>query len=285
MRIERILVAGAAAALAAGALPCAAADEPLWESGVGIAVLDFPDYRGSSQSRGYVLPVPYFVYRGKFLREDRRGLRGIFFEDERMNMNLSVGASLPVDSSRNHAREGMPDLHATVEFGPSVDVALWEAANRRAKVELRLPLRAAVTLESHPRFIGGQFSPNLNLDVADPAGFAGWNLGMLAGPVFTDARYNRYFYEVKDEFATPERPAYTTGGGFAGTQFIVALSKRYPKFWVGGFARYDTLAGAKFEASPLVTSKHYYAAGIAVSWILGESRERVPVDALGEPTK
>jgi len=284
VRIERILVAAAVAVLAARALPCAA-DEPLWEGGVGIAVLDFPDYRGSSQGRGYVLPVPYFVYRGTFLREDRNGLRGIFFENERVNLNLSVGASLPVDSSRNHAREGMPDLHATVEFGPSLDVALWEAANHRARVELRLPLRGAVTIESHPRFIGGQFSPNVNLDVADPAGLRGWHLGMLAGPVFTDARYNRYFYEVQDAFATPERPAYTTGGGFAGTQFIVALSKRYPKFWVGGFARYDTLAGAKFEASPLVTSKHYYAAGIAVAWILGESHERVPVTELGERAK
>ena len=285
MRIARILVAGAAAVLAVRALPCSADDEPLWEAGMGLTVLDFPDYLGSSQSRAYLLPFPYLVYRGRFLREDRRGLRGIFVETDRVHVDLSVGASLPVDSSRNHAREGMPDLRPTVELGPSADVGLWEAADHRARLELRLPLRAALTIESHPRFIGGQFSPHVNLDVVDPAGFGGWNLGMLAGPVFTDARYNRYFYEVKDEFATLERPAYTTGGGFAGTQFIVALSKRYPKFWVGGFARWDTLAGAKFEASPLVTSKRYYAAGIAVSWILGESQERVPVNALGDPAK
>jgi outer membrane scaffolding protein for murein synthesis (MipA/OmpV family) len=285
VRIARILVAGAAAVLAVRALSCAADDEPLWEAGMGLTVLDFPDYRGSSQSRAYLLPFPYLVYRGRFLREDRRGLRGIFVENDRVHVDLSVGASLPVDSSRNHAREGMPDLRPTVELGPSADVGLWEAADHRARLELRLPLRAALTIESHPRFIGGQFSPHVNLDVVDPAGFGGWNLGMLAGPVFTDARYNRYFYEVQDAFATPERPAYTTGGGFAGTQFIVALSKRYPKFWVGGFARYDTLAGAKFEASPLVTSKRYYAAGIAVSWILGESQERVPVNALGDPAK
>jgi outer membrane scaffolding protein for murein synthesis (MipA/OmpV family) len=100
--------------------------------------------------------------------------------------------------------------------------------------------------------------------------------------VFTDARHNRYFYEVPAQFATAERPQYTPRGGFAGTQFLVALSKRYPKYWVGAFARYDTLRGARFEASPLVTSKGYFAVGFGISWIVGESSRRVPVTEFGE---
>ena len=284
--MTRAAIALVAAALgAAQALPAIADEEPLWEAGAGFTALDFPDYRGSSQSRAYVLPFPYLVYRGEIVRQDRNGLRGILFRSDRVDLNVSVGASLPVDSSRNEAREGMPDLKASVEFGPSLDVRLWEDAHRRARLELRMPLRATVTVESHPRFIGGQFSPHVNLDVADPFGRAGWNLGMLAGPVFTDGRYNRYYYDVAEAFATPQRPAYATGGGYGGMQYVVALSKRYPKFWVGGFARYDTLAGAVFEASPLVTSRHYFAAGIGIAWILGESKKRVPVNALGEPVR
>src|SRR6185437_10813141 len=117
-------VAAAALALAAThALPAAGGEEPLWEAGVGLTALDFPDYRGSSQSRAYVLPFPYFVYRGDFLRQDRRGLRGVFLENDRFDVNLSMGASLPVDSSRDHVREGMPNLRPTVEFGPSVAAA------------------------------------------------------------------------------------------------------------------------------------------------------------------
>jgi outer membrane scaffolding protein for murein synthesis (MipA/OmpV family) len=281
----RLGLAAAAVLAAAHAVPAAAGEEPLWEAGVGLTALDFPDYRGSSHSRGYLLPFPYLIYRGQFLRQDRRGLRGVFLENERLDLNLSVGASLPVDSSKNAAREGMPNLRPTVEFGPSLDVALWEAQSGRARIELRMPVRATVTVESHPRFIGGQFSPHLNLDLVDPAGQAGWNLGLLAGPVFTDGRYNRYFYEVQDAFATPSRPAYTTGGGYGGMQFIAALSKRFPKFWVGGFARYDTLAGAVFEQSPLVTSKRYFAAGIAFAWIARESPQRVQTNELGEPLK
>jgi outer membrane scaffolding protein for murein synthesis (MipA/OmpV family) len=257
-------------------------DEPLWEAGVGVAALYFPHYRGSNQSRAYALPAPYFVYRGDFFKADRYGVRGIFFKTDRVDLNMSVGASLPVYSSDNRAREGMPDLKPSIEIGPSLDITMWRSSDLRARLDVRLPVRGAITVQSDPKFIGGQFFPHVNLDVHDPAGFSGWNLGMLAGPVFTDARYNRYFYEVAPAYATAARPAYTSpGGGFAGTQFLVALSKRFPKFWAGGFARYDTLRGAKFEASPLVTSKSYFATGIGVAWILGESSQRVPALDLG----
>ena len=264
-------------------LPAAARDEPLWEAGFGLAGLEFPDYRGSSHSRGWVLPSPYFVYRGDLIKSDREGMRGSFFRNDRVDVNLSVGASLPVSSDKNPEREGMPDLKPSLEIGPAMDITLWRASDERLKLDLRLPLRAAFTVESSPRFAGTQFFPNLNLDVHEPFGFTGWKLGMLGGPVFNDGQYNERFYEVKPEFAAPGRPAFAApGGGFGGFEFIVALSKRYPSFWVGGFARYDTLKGAVFEASPLVTSKHYVAGGIAITWIFKESTTRVPVNEFGE---
>ncbi|HUP97382.1 MAG TPA: MipA/OmpV family protein [Usitatibacter sp.] len=274
----------ATAVVALLAAPSAgAADAPLWEAGIGVAGLSFPDYRGSDHSRTYALPAPYVVYRGDFFKADRHGLRGIFFKNDRIDLNMSVGASLPVDSEDDSARAGMPDLKPSVELGPSLEVNVWRAADRGAKLDLRFPVRGAFTVESHPRFIGGQFFPHANVDVADPFGMHGWNLGMLAGPVFTDSRYNRYFYEVRPEYAAPGRPAFSdTGSGYAGMQFLVALSKRFPGFWVGGFARYDTLRDAAFEASPLVTSKRYVAAGIAISWIFKESSVRVPVTDRGE---
>ncbi len=259
------------------ASPAAAArEEPLWEAGIGVAALGFPDYRGSDHSRAYAFPAPYFVYRGDFLKADRYGLRGVFLKTERLDLNLSLGASLPVRSSDIAVRAGMPDLKPAVEIGPSLAITAWRSPDQRMKLDLRLPVRGAITVESQPRYIGVQFFPHLNLDVHDPAGFAGWNLGLLAGPVYTDQRYNRYFYEVQPQYATAERPAYSPGGGFAGTQFIAALSKRFPKVWIGGFVRYDSLGGARFESSPLVASKRYLAGGIGVSWVLGESSQRVP---------
>ena len=63
-----------------------------------------------------------------------------------------------------------------------------------------------------------------------------------------------------------------------GTQFIAALSKRFPKFWVGAFLRWDTLAGASFVDSPLVTSRDYLSGGFALSWVFGESTQRVEAE-------
>ena len=67
--------------------------------------------------------------------------------------------------------------------------------------------------------------------------------------------------------------------------FLVALSKRFPSYWIGAFARYDTLKNAVFESSPLVTTRSYVAGGIAVSWIFGESKERVEVRPYGDERK
>ncbi len=278
-------MASRAAALAALALVACAAqarEEPLWEAGVGVAALHFPDYRGSDQSRNYALPVPYFVYRGNHFKADRNGLRGILLDSDRVDLDFSVGASLPVSSDKNRARAGMPDLKPSVELGPSIEVNLWETKDQRMRVELRTPLRGAISVEKSPRYVGTQFFPHVNIDIHDFAGFPGVDFGALVGPVFTDSRYNRHYYSVAAQYATPTRPAYEARGGFAGTEFIMGASKRFPNYWVGAFVRYDVLQGAKFESSPLVTSKRYLAGGIGISWILGRSEKKVPVNPWGD---
>jgi len=255
--------------------PAAAEELPLWELGVGVGAFALPDYRGSDEGRGYALPVPYLVYRGEFLKADRHGIRGELFESERVELNLSVAASLPVNSSRNAARAGMPDLDPSAELGPSLELALWRSSDGRDLLELRLPLRAAFTLESSPRAIGWVATPNLNLDLAGRGALAGWNFGFLAGPLYGSRRQHEYFYGVAPQFATPARPAYAAPGGYAGFQFLAAASRRFDSFWLGAFVRADTLRGAAFEASPLLKRDTYFAAGAGIAWVLGVSRERV----------
>jgi hypothetical protein len=48
---------------------------PLWEVGAGLFPSTFPAYRGSDDQQYYLLPFPYLVYRGNYLRVDREGLR------------------------------------------------------------------------------------------------------------------------------------------------------------------------------------------------------------------
>jgi outer membrane scaffolding protein for murein synthesis (MipA/OmpV family) len=261
-------------------IPGRASEVPLWEGGAGVAVIDFPDYRGSDERNTYVLPIPYFVYRGKFLKIDREKVRGLLFKTDRVELDVSLSGSVPVESSDNEARQGMPDLDPTLEIGPSLNLALHRSAGNKTVLELRLPVRPVIDI--HADYQGYVFQPQLNLDVQDPAGYTGWNLGLLAGPVFADGRYHQYIYGVDPAYATELRPAYTAHGGYAGSQFIAALSKRFPNYWVGGFVKWDSLHGAAFEDSPLVRDSHNFTAGFAISWIFARSKTMVQEDPPAE---
>lgn len=261
--------------LGPGVTAAEADDKPLWELGAGVTALAFPDYRGSDQSRNYVFPIPYIIYRGDIFKADRDGVRGLFLDSDNVKIHASVGASFPVDSDDNDARQGMPDLKPTVEFGPAVDVTLWRAPTAGMKLTLRLPLRFAFTVERSPEYIGWLFSPRLNLDIKDIAGMPGWNLGLFASPGYGDARIHDYFYSVPTAYATPSRSAYDATAGYNGMEFLAAVSKRFSSYWIGAFVRYDTLAGATFLDSPLVRTRGYFAAGVAVAWIFAESPQRV----------
>jgi outer membrane scaffolding protein for murein synthesis (MipA/OmpV family) len=257
-------------------MPVPAGEVPLWEGGAGVAVIDFPDYRGSDERNTYVLPVPYFVYRGKYLKIDREKVRGLLFKTERVELDVSLSGSVPVKSSDNEARQGMPDLDPTLEIGPALNLALHRSAGNKTVLELRLPVRPVIDINAD--YQGYVFQPQLNLDVQDPAGYTGWNLGLLVGPVFADGRYHQYIYGVDPAYATDLRPAYTAHGGYAGSQFIGALSKRFPNYWVGGFVKWDSLHGATFEDSPLLRESHSFTAGFAISWIFGRSKTMVQED-------
>jgi outer membrane protein len=252
-----------------------AKDEPLWEFGLGAGAVAFEDYRGSDTTHAYPIPVPYIVYNGKFLKADREGVRGTLFNQDRLEINLSFNLTTPVRNDRE--RSGMPDLRSTVEVGPSFDLHLLRSDDDKLKFDLRMPVRSAVTVEESPKFIGWTFTPRFNLDIADPFGVVGWNLGLLAGPLFADRRYHEYFYSVAPQFATAARPEFQAAGGYAGTETLAALSKRFPKFWVGAYMRYDTLDGAAFLDSPLVQTRRYWTAGFGFAYMIHESSQLVHV--------
>lgn len=252
---------------------------PEWEFGLGATGLTLPDYRGSDESRGYLLPFPYVIYRGERFRVDRQGIRGIFFESDRVEINLSLNATPPVNSEDNRARQGMPDLDPTLEIGPRIDYRLMSDRAEEWALELRLPVRAAIATDfSHTKGVGFVFSPHLSLTTRPVLGGVKWNFGAQAGPLFATREFHEYFYAVGPEVATRERPAYEASGGYSGAYALVSLSRRFPRFWVGAFARYDTLKGAVFDDSPLVRRDYAFMAGIAVAWVFAESAKKVEVD-------
>ncbi|MET0333101.1 MAG: MipA/OmpV family protein [Rhizobacter sp.] len=246
--------------------------KPLWELGLGFSALRLPDYRGSDQSHNYALPLPYIVYRGSWLKSDREGTRAMLFDSPRAKLDVSFGAAAPARSD-TAAREGMPKLPGNIEVGPSLNITLDQEVRKRWKLDLRLPVRAAVTLESSPRYAGTTFSPNLNLDLNIPT--HGWNVGLLTGPLFANSRYHQQYYEVEAAYARADRPAYRARGGYAGWQTVAATSKRFGDAWFGAFVRLENLNGAVYSDSPMVKRNSALTVGFGVSWVLKTSTTMV----------
>jgi outer membrane scaffolding protein for murein synthesis (MipA/OmpV family) len=246
---------------------------PLWEAGIGVFPSSYPAYRGSDDQQYYLLPFPYLVYRGEYLKIDRDGMRARLFDTDRVEINISVNGAVPVKSDDSDARSGMPDLDPTFEIGPSLNVVLARPS-RKHTLKLKLPVRSVIATDfSSTEQAGWIFNPHLNLDNKDV--FGGWNAGLSLGPLFGNRKYHAYYYEVPSKYATASRPAYSASGGYSGTLAVASLSRRFNHVWMGGFIRYDNLSGAVFDDSPLVETDHSTMAGFAVAWIFKKSSKVV----------
>jgi outer membrane protein len=278
-------VTGARAAQAAlglaGLLCCAstpAEQLPLWDFGLGVGAVVFNDYRGASTAHGYPVPVPYFIYRGTFLRADRDGVHGRFLDSLHLELDVSADATPPVFSRHSVPRQGMPNLASTIELGPSLIWHVWRTEDRRLRFDVRSPLRNAITLDSPPRSIGWIYAPTVSADYLGAGRAAGWNFGALGGPIYTQRQYNSYYYAVAPQYATATRPAYQPPGGYAGTQMLISTSKRFRDYWFGAYLRHDWLQGAVFDRSPLVQTHSYWSGGLGFVWMIRSSSRTVNAD-------
>lgn len=258
-----------------GAGVAQAGEVPLWEVGFGLAGLSTPDYRGSDERQGYLLPLPYVAYHGDLVKIDRRGISSRLFASEDMTLDFSLDAGVPVKSEKNSARVGMPDLDPTVEIGPSLEICLWRSCRDGRVLMLKLPARAVLATDfKSVDSIGWVFYPHLNYDDQRLLP-GGWNFGLAVGPLYATEKYHDYYYQVAPAFAAPGRPAYDARGGYSGLRTTVAISRRFDRLWVGAFARYDDLSGVAFEDSPLMRERRSFMTGFGVAWVLAESATRV----------
>jgi outer membrane scaffolding protein for murein synthesis (MipA/OmpV family) len=255
-----------------------AQEEPLWELGMGGAVMSLPDYRGADEGKTYVLPIPYIAYNGEVFHIDRRGVHGDLAHKDNVWLDVSMNLGPPADSTENNTRRGMPDLDSTIEFGPSLKVLLLANEQRDRTWTLYLPLRAVIATDfKHTHSIGVVFAPHITYDYLNFGPGGGWNFSASVGPIYASEKYHDYYYQVDPQFVTATRPAYEADGGYSGMRLTLTESKRFKDYWVGAFVRYDRLEHATFEDSPLVRRKSSFVAGIGASWIFARSAETVPV--------
>jgi len=239
-----------------------------WEFGVGLGALSLPHYRGSDQREEYFAPIPYVRFRGDKLKVDREGGRYFFIDGESFKLDISAAFALPVDSDKNTARQGMPDLDAILEVGPRAQWYLWESQDRRLRLRAGAPARLAVNL-SDAGNEGWVFTPYLQLRY-----YSNMETAISIGPMWASEKYHDYYYQVDSQYVTGSRPAYDAKSGYSGFRLTVTNSHRISKhYWWGGFARYDSISGATFENSPLVKQKNAFMAGFVISYIFNPVKE------------
>lgn len=250
-----------------------AEEKPLWEFGAGVASLYNPDYLGADQETAYTLPIPFINYRGKLIRADRDGIRGFVYESEKLNINLSFSASLPVNSKDNDAREGMNDLDLMLEVGPTLQYRLFK--NSRHLLRADWPVRGGFSVGN--KFMAHQgwtTNPRLHHEIE----LNRWKLTTTLGPVFSNSRYHGFYYNVDRQDVRSGRDYYQSDNGYTGTRFSTGLKRRIGDYFVAGRLAYYNLSGASNEDSPLIKRNGYFGVSLAFVWVFGQSDTMVSVE-------
>ncbi|MBC8453679.1 MipA/OmpV family protein [PVC group bacterium] len=252
---------------------------PLWEAGVFGGAVRIPHYWGSDEYSDYLVPIPYFIYRGKRFRSNREGMKGLFFSGDHLQMDLSLSGSPPVPRE-NEARDGMSDIGAVLEMGPALK---WSFIDKSSPDSffLRAATRAALAFDVHDnmRSSGEGFRGSIDLSYLNKSLFKqnDFRFGGRLLVDFTDKKYANYFYGVSSEYVRDSRPYYKSEAGYAGFSLATHATKRLSKkFSVGAFASWINIKNAVFENSPLVKTKNNYIAGFALIWKAKVSKRMAP---------
>jgi hypothetical protein len=103
-----------------------------------------------------------------------------------------------------------------------------------------------------------------------------WGLGLKMEIDFADRRYNGYFYDVSEADVLPGRPAFEADGGYGGLLVSGSLIYRINhRFSVAVYGRWDGLAGAVYQDSPLVEQNNNFTGAAALIWTLATSKKQV----------
>ncbi|HEB92564.1 MAG TPA: MipA/OmpV family protein [Gammaproteobacteria bacterium] len=243
---------------------------PVWEIHTGLAGMQLPHYRGSNSDSTLALPFPAIIYRGERLKIGDGRIQGFLYTSKTVTFDFSLAASLPASADDNGARRGMARLDPTFEIGPSLITRLWRSANKKTRLTLELPIRAAFSIDEDdlsPGDHGWTFAPFINIKHRDD--HARWALSF--GPIYATRRYHGYFYDVSTEDSLSARPAYSADEGYSGSRITLLIHKRFNKLSITGLLRYDILSNAVFMDSPLVERSNNLSTGLIIMWQIAKS--------------
>ena len=254
-------------------LPAIAETLPKWELGLGMVGFNIHDYRGSKESNSRLLPVPYIHYRGEFFKSDRDGMRGLLFNSDNFEFNISANTSLIGKTEDNPLRQGMSELKSTFEIGPALDVNLT-GENLKSGWLLRLPFRAVYAFDEDSLNSidqkGWLFNPHFTWrrNIANDQ----WQLRFSSGLYYGNEALHDYYYGVAPAFALDNRPAFQAKAGYSGTSTQFSIIRFVDNMWFGAYLRYDNLNDTVFIDSPLIETENYFTVALGIGWILYQSK-------------
>ena len=250
-------------------------NEALWEWGMVLLGIAVPHYIGSDQRHYLLTPLPFFLYRGKFLKLGRNERRGIFYNSKKILIDTSFGGGLPVDSDKNEARRGMPDLLPVFQAGLQWSYRFINTRNQ--KLLFQIPARKAFSVNVFSREkakvyeIGNVYELHLDfqkfLDEEQS-----WRMSLGASLRFADSNFYNFYYKVREEEVLPDRPKWESKSGYGGWDVDIFLNKKIGSTSLNVYYQYFSLLGSVVENSPLVRNKKSWIAGFAIFQTFGTSR-------------
>lgn len=238
-----------------------------WEIGVGFTTVSVPDYIGSNDSRILAVPYPYIIYRSENFRFDRGEASRSLFNSERWLVDISLSGSFPT-SDNNDARRDMPDLDAIGEIGPALKYIAYKSETERFRIELELPLRAAIATDIRS-FEHVGWRSDLSLSFLHQQG--PWSSVIRTGFMYSNDRFHNYIYGVEQQFVTGDRSFFDADSGYMGWQLQNILRYRRDRLRATLFLNYYNINNSKINNSSLVERKDSYTAGINIAWIFKTS--------------
>jgi MipA family protein len=250
-------------------------EQPQYELGAGFIMLNVPDYPGSDNNRFRVVPFPYYIYRGKYLRADDEGTRARLFSSKYHETGLSLSFNFPVRSGNNLARSGIPDLDALAGFGPRFLFRLMtDQTHRRLNFSISTRTMFSYDLGTRFKTQGLSVQPSLNywqkFFGTDTTFFSSMSLEVAS------AELHQFFYQVDDQYQNPSRPSYHARAGLMETSISAGFGQNlWDDIFVFLAGSWRNLDWAQNRDSPLVASRNNTAIVFGLVWTFYESEAKV----------
>jgi outer membrane protein len=251
----------------------AAEEKPLWEMNLAAFARYGPAYPASEDSQINIIPLPFPIYRGRFLRvgdDTDKPVTTRIFRRDRIKLDIDFGLNFPVDSDDVDARTDMPDLDLLAEAGPELEFQFVKGP-KLGNAYLALQARGAVSFDGlDPTWRGLIFSSELKY--VRPVNHEKSKFMVRITPEWAGNEYMDFFYGIAPEYATAERPEYRATGGYLGTKLAFSVKHKInDDFELRTGVRFGLYQGARNRGSALYTAETNSGIYIAFLWKFWES--------------